>query len=154
MRDAIEARETRFINMLFPQSGRYAEVVGNDGKVPYELTALLDYYVRTSALRKAVVPALVRTGDISGQYALYVDWQSCSRVVTSKTKKAEMETELGTPIDGSPEYDDMEFEEDVEERPGVMVLGPPRPVYSPGNGGQYRGGRHRGGHVALLQGED
>ena len=52
VRDAMAARETRFINVLFPQSGRYADVVDSDGKVPYDLIAILDYYAHQANLRR------------------------------------------------------------------------------------------------------
>lgn len=122
VRDAMSARETRFVNMLFPGSGRFSDVVGNDGHTPYDLIALLDYYVRQARLREIVAPAMIRSGDISGQYSLYVDWVSSTRNVTSKKKVAEVKTELDTPVEGSPEYDDIDYEEVIDERPGVMVL--------------------------------
>ncbi len=122
VRDAINARETRFVNMLFPQNGRYTDIVSNDGKVPYDLIALMDYYVRTTELRTKVAPALIRSGDISGQYCLYVDWVESKRHITSKTKVPEVETEVGTPVEGTPEYDDIEYEEVIDQRPGVTVL--------------------------------
>lgn len=124
VRDAMSARETRFINMLFPGSGRYTDIIGQDGHTPYDLVALMDYYVRSSALRDGVVPGLIRTGDVSGQYALYVEWIKRVRNVVNKKKVPEMTTELDTPVEGSPEYDDVEYEEVVDERPSVMVLDP------------------------------
>ena len=45
IRDAMLARETRFINMLFPQTGRFVDIVGNGGETPYELVALMDKYI-------------------------------------------------------------------------------------------------------------
>lgn len=124
VKDAMAARETRFVNTLFPGSGRFTDIVGDDGHVPYDLVALMDYYVRQAKLRELVAPALIRTGDISGQYALYVDWKENIRHVTSKKKVPEVETELGTPVEGSPEYDDVDYEEIIDECPGVMVLDP------------------------------
>lgn len=124
VRDAISARETRFINTLFPGSGRFTDIIAGDGHQPYDLIALMDYYVREAQLRQLVIPAMLRTGDVAGQYALYVDWVTRTRCVASKTKVAEMETELGTPVDGSPEYDDITYEEVEDARPGVMVLDP------------------------------
>lgn len=124
VKDAMTARETRFINMLFPTTGRYTDIIGSDGHTPSDLIGLMDYYVRSTNLRSVVVPAMVRTGDISGQYALYIDWVENKRNVVSKKKVPEMETETGTPVDGSPEYDDIEYEEVVDERPGVTVLDP------------------------------
>lgn len=122
IRDAMAARETRFINMLFPQNNRYCDVVGSDGHVPYDLIALLDYYVRVTKLRTVVVPPMVRGGDCSGNYSLYIDWVEHTRHVTSKKRVPEVELEEGVPVEGSPEYDDVDYEEVVDERPGVMVL--------------------------------
>ncbi len=122
IRDALSARETRFINMLFPQNGRYADVVGHDGKTPFDLIALLDDYVKKAKLRQKVMPSLIRTGDISGTYALYMEWMEKKRHVTAKKKVAEKQTELGTDIEGSPEYDDVEQSEVVDQYPDVTVL--------------------------------
>lgn len=130
VRDAITARETRFINMLFPLTGRYADVVGHDGKVPYDMIALLDDYVRKSELREKIAPAMLRTGDIAGNYALHVEWCEHTRNITSKKKVAEVEAE-GSPVEGSPEYDDIEHEEVTESCPGVQVLDPRNLVILP-----------------------
>jgi len=124
VRDAIAARETRFINMLFPQTGRYAEVVTNDGRVPYEETALLDYYVRQARLRDVVMPGLIRTGDITGQYSLYVDWVETKRHIVSKRRTSEHEVAFNASVEGSPEFDDIEYDEVVDARPRVSVLDP------------------------------
>ncbi len=124
VRDALAARETRFVNMLFPQTGRYAEVVDHNGAVPYDMMALLDYYVKAAKIRKLVAPAMIRTGDISGNYALYMEWVESTRHITSKKKVAEVQTELGTDVEGSPEYDDIDHEEVTDCRPGVTVLDP------------------------------
>ena len=123
VRDAISARETRFVNMLFPQTGRYADVVGHDGKIPFDLIALLDDYVRKADLRNKVAPAMVRTGDISGNYALMPEWCEYTRNITSKKEVAEVEFE-GEPVEGSDTYDDIEHEEVTECYPGVQVLDP------------------------------
>jgi hypothetical protein len=120
VRDAINARKTRFINMLFPQSGRYAEVVRNDGEIPYEQMALLDHYVGVTNLRKRVIPAMLRGGDISGNYALYLEWGAKSRFIVSKEMK-QQEVD-GMPIDGAEEYEDVTYEEVKDERPVVSVL--------------------------------
>jgi hypothetical protein len=121
VRDAMAARETRFINMLFPQSGRYADVIAEDGHTPYDLIALLDYYVSQAKLRNNIVPAMIRAGDISGNYALYVEWGSNSRFIVSKEKVPEILVE-GKPVDGSPEYDDVTYEEVKDQKMVVSVL--------------------------------
>jgi len=122
VRDAINARETRFINVLFPNNGRYVDVVGNDGRVPYDLIALLDYYIGQANLRRNIVPAMIRAGDISGNYALYVEWGVKSRFIVNKEKKPEMVSETGAPVDGTEEYDDVSYEEVKDEKPVFSVL--------------------------------
>lgn len=149
IRDAMAARETRFINMLFPQSGRFTDIVGHDGKIPYDLIALMDDYVRRAKLREKMAPALIRTGDISGNYDLYIDWVEHTRHVTSKVKEAETKTELGTPVEGSKEYDDIECEEVTDSRPDVSVLDPRNLVIWPASCTTVEEAEAEGG-VAIL----
>lgn len=85
--DAIEARVTRFTNQLFPQSGRYVEVTTENGDIPHETMALMEHYVGVCKLRTEVVPALLRSGDIEGQYTVYVGWKETKKVYTHKEKK-------------------------------------------------------------------
>lgn len=85
VRDAIEARKTRFTNQLFPRSGRYADCISQDATRPSALMALLDFYVRKAHLRTAVVPALVKAGDLEGQYSVYIGWKEHKRHVAWKT---------------------------------------------------------------------
>lgn len=85
--DAINARKTRFVNQLFPVTGRYVEVTTEDGTLPQAEMALLEHYVRMSKMRTQVAPALVKNGDVEGQYTVYVDWQETTRHVASKRKK-------------------------------------------------------------------
>lgn len=122
--DAVAARATRFINTLFPSTDRYADVIGEDGSVPHEIIGLLDYYCRSTSLRETVMPAVIRQGDIAGNYDLYIEWTEQERCITSKKQVPEMVTDLDTPVEGSPEYDDIEYEEVTDEGPSVMVLDP------------------------------
>ena len=103
VRDAMNARKTRFVNTLFPQNGRYADVVDNGGHVPYDLIALLDYYVTQAKLRTIVVPPMIRGGDVSGSYALYIEWGVKSRFIVNKEKKPELVSETGEGVEGSEE---------------------------------------------------
>ncbi len=41
--DAVNARATRFINMLFPSTDRFSDIVTEDGSSPHELIGLLAY---------------------------------------------------------------------------------------------------------------
>lgn len=122
VRDAMNARKTRFINMLFPQSNRYADVVDSEGRIPSDLIAVLDYYVKQANIRRIVAPALIRGGDVSGNYAAYVEWGSKSRFIVNKEKKPEMVSETGAAVDGTAEYDDVSYEEVKDERAVFSVL--------------------------------
>jgi hypothetical protein len=118
VRDAVNARETRFTNTLFPKSGRYCDVVSSDGTVPYDLIAMLEYYCRTTSLRTNVVPVMTRGGDISGQYNIYMSWETTTRNIVSKKKVVDPTA----PVDGEDTYDDVEYEEDEQGGPSVEVL--------------------------------
>ena len=85
--DAVNARKTRFVNQLFPVTGRFVEVTTEDGTLPQAEMALLEHYVRASKMRTQVAPALVKNGDVEGQYTVYVDWVETTRHVVSKRKK-------------------------------------------------------------------
>lgn len=122
VRDAIEARETRFINTLFPKSGRYADVIDNQGTTPFDLIAVLDYYVGAAKIRSNIAPAMIRAGDVSGNYALHVEWDEKTRYVVNKEKKPELVTETGSAVEGSAEYDDVSHEEVKDEKATFSVL--------------------------------
>ncbi len=119
--DAIEARVTRFSNAIFPQTGRYSEVLSNDAKVPYETMAVLDHYVEQCQLRDNIAPALMRLGDIEGQYSLFMSWQEKKRNSIKKKQTSIMEGEGGE-IPEAGTISDIEFEEVDDGRPDVMVL--------------------------------
>ena len=43
IRDAVDARRTRFVNQLFPQSQRFVEVVTENGDMPHATMSLLEH---------------------------------------------------------------------------------------------------------------
>lgn len=122
--DAIDALTTRDNNTLFPVNGRYAAATGPNGTVPFEVIALLDHYARITGMRKNIVPSLLRAGRITGHFLLGVGWKEQTRHVTRKTKTPEMETEIGTPVEGSEELDDVTEEEMIMARPELEVYDP------------------------------
>ena len=85
--DAVNARKTRFVNQLFPTTGRYVEVTTEDGTMPQAEMALLEHYVRMAKMRTQVAPALTKNGDVEGQYTIYIDWRETTRHVVTKQKK-------------------------------------------------------------------
>jgi len=123
--NAINARKTRFTNQIFPQSGRYVEVTSSDGTQPDALTALLEHYVRRAQLRTKVMPALVRNGDVEGQYNLYVSWCERTRNVTWRSKSLPlMQDDSGehVPNPAAEEVEDIEEEEIEIAHPEVEVI--------------------------------
>lgn len=119
--NAINARKTRFTNQIFPQSGRYVECTSSDGTRPDALTALLEHYVRKAKLRTRIMPAMVRAGDVEGQYNVYVSWVDRKRNVTWRTKGSP-EIEVGLPNPAAEEIDDIKEDEIAEAHPEVEVI--------------------------------
>lgn len=120
--DAIEARVQRTVNTLFPENGRYSEVISNVPNGISAIMGLLDHYVKRDKL-KTKAKELLRNGDIEGQYTVYVDWCETTRYVTRKVKK-HPETAPGM-HDPSTTFDDVEDDEIVDARPRVTVISAP-----------------------------
>lgn len=147
---AVNARKTRFVNQLFPQSGRYVEVISEDpnGDIPHATTSLLEYYVRKAKLKTQVLPALVVAGDIEGQYTVYVDWETTERKVVNRTMKP-------LQIDGEElpgeDIEDLE-EDDVKEGcPTVEVLSDQDFVVYPATADSVEQAIAQGGYVAVKR---
>lgn len=118
--DAVNARVTRFTNQIFPSNKRYVEVISNDNSMPNGLMALMESYIRKAKLRTEVIPALIRCGDIEGQYTVYVYWYKNKRSVFKRVKKpVEMEGGLPSPEE---EVDDIEQETIVDGYPKVEII--------------------------------
>jgi hypothetical protein len=105
--NGLEARKTRFINTLFPQTGRYVEVTSEDGEVPHATMALLEMYVERAELKTKVAPALILSGDVEGQLTLCATWGTKTRHTVSRETK---------PIKiGGVEHPDLEPVETLKE---------------------------------------
>ena len=124
VRDAVEARVTRFTNQLFPQSGRYCDITNNDGTPPYEIISLLDHYVEEAHMRDVVVPSLIRSGEVTGEYVLYVEWLERTRHTLKKTMVPDVVAANGAAPDTAEKHADVEIEEVVDGRPDVWVVDP------------------------------
>jgi hypothetical protein len=130
IRDAINARATRFANQLCPQTGRYVDVASSDGHLPWEIIALVDHYLRPDqdhpGFKTNVLRPMLICGDIEGQYNLYIEWDEIERVlVTRRTKPVEVDG-MEVPPEALPEDHDPETEliEEVitDGAPGFEVL--------------------------------
>lgn len=115
--DAVNARKTRFTNQIFPQSGRYVELVTTDASSANSMVALVEHYIRKAKLRTQVVPALCKMGDVEGQYTVYVDWQTFEKDVAWKVAK---HPSISLVVDNdNPDSDEEEL--DLSEEEGVEV---------------------------------
>lgn len=99
--EAVQARSTRIVNQLFPQTGRHIECMSTDATIPRAALTVGEYYIDNMGLRE-VTPSLFVSGDIEGQYNLYVSWQTGNRRTVSRiNKKVESSpgVEVGKVID-------------------------------------------------------
>lgn len=148
--NAVNARKTRFTNQIFPQSGRYVECTSSDGTRPDALTALLEHYVRKAKLRTRIMPAMVRAGDVEGQYNLYVSWSDRKRHVTYRSKETP-ELEEGVPNPAAEEVDDIKEEEVSSAHPEVEVISDSDILVLPQTADSLEEAIADGGSVTLLR---
>ena len=113
VRDAIEARTLRFSNALFPGSGRYVECISSTDDTARALKALQNHYVRAARLRE-IVTSMLRAGDVTGQYSLYVDWQTRARKITER-QSVPVTLPTGETVPGTT----IEIEKEVEIETGL-----------------------------------
>jgi len=85
--NAVDARVVRFANQIFPTNKRNIEVTSTDGTQPDAITALLENYVSLAKLRTVIIPSLIRSGDVEGQYNIYVSWEDHCRYTVRRTEK-------------------------------------------------------------------
>lgn len=144
--DAVDARQTRFTNQIFPQSQRYVEATTENGDIPHATMALLEHYVRRTKLRTEVVPALFVNGDVEGQYSLYAGWKKTKRHIVHKVKR---EVTPGVPELGEVE----DVEEDVAEEgcPDVEVILDADLVVLPATASSIEDALDQGGSVTIKR---
>ncbi len=111
IRDAIEARVKRFQSMLFPRMGNQITVVSYAGDSPDATMSVLENHIRTSHL-DSLTPAMLRAGDVEGQWSLEVDWRKS--VVTARRVR-ELVSEDGPTVS-------LEDEDIVSEGPRVEIV--------------------------------
>jgi hypothetical protein len=149
--NAVNARKTRFVNQMFPQSGRYVEVTTENGDLPQAEMALLEHYVRRAKLRTQVAPALMKNGDIEGQYTVQVTWQSRTRHVVHRVKRApEIEGLALSTGEEEDEIEDIEEEVIKDSGPGVLVIADSDLLVLPATSNSLEEALHEGGSVTTL----
>lgn len=147
--NAINARVTRFVNQIFPQSGRYVDITTEDGTMPQAIAALLEDYVDKAKLRTEIMPALIRSGDVEGQYNLYVDWCRLERHVAMKVQKP-IETEDAVPVPGN-DVEDIHEETILDQFPDVEVLADSDVLVLPQTADSLEKALEAGGSVTVLR---
>lgn len=146
--DAITARVTRFVNQIFPQSGRNVEVSASEDK-PEALVALLEFYIRKCKLRTRVIPSLLRNGDVEGQYNLLVGWTRNERHVAMRVHKGPTVDALK--IEGEEEFDDIQEETIVHQYPSVEVIADADILILPATSSSVEAAIENGGSVTVVR---
>lgn len=149
--NAVNARKTRFVNQMFPQSGRYVEVTTENGDQPAAEMALLEDYIRRAKMRTQIAPALVRNGDVEGQYTIQVEWCERERHVVHRTEKP-VEID-GEPFEtGDPDDRVVDIKEETlnEGRPHVRVIADSDLLVLPATANSLEEALAEGGSVTTL----
>jgi hypothetical protein len=150
---AIEAIVTRFVNQIFPQSGRYIDATSTDAGVPHAMVALLEHYIRRAKLKTDVLPALIRAGEVEGHYHLFVDWNRYERhVVSRETRRPKVELHgLGSAPFGDETVIDMLEEVLVDEGPCLEVLLDADVLVQPVTANSVDDALRQGGQVTIIR---
>ena len=147
--DAVEARVTRYVNQLFPVSGRYVEVTTSEADPPMRTQALLETYVRKCKLRTKIVPALLRNGDIEGSYLVYAGWKDRTRDIAYRVK-TQPQTD-GLTNEAAEPVDDIQEEELVDAFPDVEVISDADFVLLPAASNSIEDALEEGGSASVLR---
>lgn len=154
VRNAVNARVTRFLNQIFPSSGRYIDATSTDAGIPHAIVAILEHYIRRARFRTSIVRAMLRNGDIEGQYNLYLDWNRIKRHVVSKERVPAEVTTAGLPVPVS--MDDEEIEKIVSEEiedagPSFEVLHDSDVLVLPQTADSIDEALQQGGSVTIIR---
>ena len=120
IKEAVDARRTRFVNQMFPKSNRNIECISSDEK-PQDVMALVEHYIRKTKLRTEVMPALMKNGDVEGHMSIYAGWRNSKRYVTYR-KPAKVELGDDAEIEDIDGEEEVTTEETEHQEPTVEVL--------------------------------
>jgi hypothetical protein len=149
IRSAINARRTRFVNQIFPISGRHVEVVSAEQDIPHALVALIEHYIAASKLRTQLLPALLVNGDVEGQYTIYVDWDKVTRhVVTREIEPVEVG---GMAMEEFGEVETISEEEVEDSGPAIQIIADSDFLVLPVTADSIDQALEHGGSVTVLR---
>lgn len=153
VQNAVDARKTRFVGQLFPESGRNVDVLSSDGKYPMGIMALLEDYIRKARLRTSVFPALCVGGDVEGQYTVYVEWTTQTRHTVYKTKRPVEVDIAGQTMEAESEepVETIETEEIEEGWPEVSIVSDQDLLILPVTAGGISEAIEAGGSVTIRR---
>jgi len=146
---AIQARKTRFVNQIFPQSKRHVEAITTDGTVPDSLLSLAEHYISSTRLRTEVMPALCVNGDVEGSYHLSLSWRSFKRTIKKRVRSPINPQSGATQPQGKDEA--IVTEEILDGRPEIEVLHDSDIVIFPASADSIEDALERGGGVAIIR---
>jgi hypothetical protein len=125
VRDAVNARCKRTLATLFPANYKHVDAVGPASVTPFPTLALLEHYIRRTNL-KDIVRADLLSGDVTGQWVLYVDWMKTTRRVTELVKKPPILSDEEAGVEAEDVTVDEEWEteekEVIEEMPDITPM--------------------------------
>src|ERR1700677_1228537 len=125
VRDCINARCKRTLATLFPANYKHVDAVGPANVTPYPTLALLEHYIRKTNL-KDIVRADMLSGDVTGQWCLYVDWMRTTRRITELVKKPPILSDEETGVEAEDitvdEEWDIEEKEIIDEMPDITPI--------------------------------
>ena len=153
VRNAVNARKTRFLNQIFPASGRYIDATSSDGGVPHAEVALLEHYIRRAKMKTNAIAALLRNGDLEGQYNLYVDWETTERHVVSRELRPAKVSIPGmdaAEVDGE-KIEDLVFETIDDAGPSLEVLHDTDVLIQPQTADSVEDALRKGGQVTIIR---
>lgn len=151
IRDAVDARKTRYTNQLFPMNQRYVDVVSANGDLPTGEMAVLEHYVRAEKLRSRVVRPLLVNGDLEGQYTIYASWREHKRnIATKKMVPVEMDGEA-LPEEAADPVEDIVEEEIVDAGPAVEIISDNDLLVLPQTSDTIDDAIRNGGSVTVLR---
>lgn len=150
--NAVNARKTRFLNQLFPKGGRYVEAVTQNGDIPHGEIALMEHYVRRAKLRTRL-PALLKNGDVEGQYNVYVSWSTMARHVSWREEEG-LEVTKGVKLtkdEGGEDIPTMKSDVVLDEHPVVEVLPDADVLILPATCDSMEEALEQGGSVTIIR---
>jgi hypothetical protein len=138
------------VNQLFPQGGRYVQAIDADGSSVPALVAVCDHYIRRAKMKTAVAAALVRNGDVEGQYNLYVDWAEVERQIVSRETHGPIDPQTGQEMPGA-EIEDITEEDVIEGFPVYEVLHDPDVLVLPATSDSVEEALSAGGCAVVVR---